>query len=232
MLASVAGSMRDRPGDSPANRPAVPGTAAAASITPGARAAGGSTRRAMIRLDRIVAGPEPAPQGVRRRGARTARRRASRTRGQLQPIRVRWDDATDRYVVVVGERRWRAARLAGLETLACVVVDGAADRRGPPGGPARRERPARGPEADRAGPGLQARSWRAGACHPRSSPSGSRSARLDRPGPGPAGPPRADPGGGGRGPDRPQDRLRAVEGRRPGRAGRARQGGRQGTPQA
>src|SRR5262249_16327967 len=47
-----------------------------------------------------------------------------RSRGQLQLIRVRWDDAADRYLVVVGERRYRAAILAGLEAIACVVVAG------------------------------------------------------------------------------------------------------------
>jgi ParB family chromosome partitioning protein len=47
-----------------------------------------------------------------------------KARGQLQPIRVRWSDEADRYVLVVGERRWRAAQLAGLESLACVVVQG------------------------------------------------------------------------------------------------------------
>jgi ParB family chromosome partitioning protein len=49
------------------------------------------------------------------------------TRGQLQPIRVRWDEAAERYVVVCGERRWRAARLAGLFTLTCVVSEGPID---------------------------------------------------------------------------------------------------------
>jgi ParB family chromosome partitioning protein len=49
-----------------------------------------------------------------------------KTRGQLQPIRVRWDDATGLYVVVVGERRYRASKLAGLQTIAAVVVSGAA----------------------------------------------------------------------------------------------------------
>lgn len=44
-------------------------------------------------------------------------------RGQLQPIRVRWDEGRGVYVILVGERRWRAARLAGLETLSCVVVE-------------------------------------------------------------------------------------------------------------
>jgi ParB family chromosome partitioning protein len=47
-------------------------------------------------------------------------------RGQLQPIRVRWDEAEGRYAVVIGERRWRAAQLAGLEVLACVVMTGPA----------------------------------------------------------------------------------------------------------
>ena len=47
-----------------------------------------------------------------------------RTRGQLQPIRVRWDEGRGVYVVVVGERRWRAARMASMATLSCVVMEG------------------------------------------------------------------------------------------------------------
>jgi ParB family chromosome partitioning protein len=47
-----------------------------------------------------------------------------RTRGQLQPVRVRWDEASGVYVLVCGERRWRAANLAGLTTLSCVIHDG------------------------------------------------------------------------------------------------------------
>lgn len=39
--------------------------------------------------------------------------------GQLQPIVVRWDEAIERYVIVVGERRWRAAELAGCTTMRC-----------------------------------------------------------------------------------------------------------------
>src|SRR5262249_49918905 len=35
-----------------------------------------------------------------------------RTRGQLQPIRVRWDEGRGTYVIIAGERRWRAARMA------------------------------------------------------------------------------------------------------------------------
>jgi ParB family transcriptional regulator, chromosome partitioning protein len=47
-----------------------------------------------------------------------------RSRGLLQPIRVRWDDSRGSYVLIAGERRWRAAAMAGLATMTCVVVDG------------------------------------------------------------------------------------------------------------
>jgi ParB family transcriptional regulator, chromosome partitioning protein len=46
-----------------------------------------------------------------------------RTRGQLQPIRVRWDEGRGAYIIVCGERRWRAAKQAGLPTLSCVIME-------------------------------------------------------------------------------------------------------------
>jgi ParB family transcriptional regulator, chromosome partitioning protein len=48
-----------------------------------------------------------------------------RIRGQLQPIRVRWDEGRGVYVILAGERRWRAARMAGLDRLSCVIHEGA-----------------------------------------------------------------------------------------------------------
>jgi ParB family transcriptional regulator, chromosome partitioning protein len=50
-----------------------------------------------------------------------------RQRGQLQPVRVRWDEGREKYILICGERRWRAAGMAGLPTLACVVAEGAID---------------------------------------------------------------------------------------------------------
>ena len=47
-----------------------------------------------------------------------------RTRGQLQPIRVRWDECRGVYVIVCGERRWRAAKMAGVTSMSCVVHEG------------------------------------------------------------------------------------------------------------
>lgn len=43
--------------------------------------------------------------------------------GQMEPVRVRYDSANDRYVIVVGERRYRAAQRAGLKTLLAIVDD-------------------------------------------------------------------------------------------------------------
>ena len=45
-------------------------------------------------------------------------------RGQLQPIRVRWDEDRQHYVILVGERRWRAAQMAGFTSLSCIIVEG------------------------------------------------------------------------------------------------------------
>ena len=43
--------------------------------------------------------------------------------GQLEPVRVRYDAAADRYVIIAGERRYRAAHRAGLPTLHAIVED-------------------------------------------------------------------------------------------------------------
>ena len=39
--------------------------------------------------------------------------------GQLQPIRVRWSDAQQKWIIIAGERRYRAALLAGLKSIDC-----------------------------------------------------------------------------------------------------------------
>jgi ParB family transcriptional regulator, chromosome partitioning protein len=121
MLANIADSMQDRPtihGESPA--PASAGRSALERQSEGRRRFDAA---AVICVDRIVPDPnQPRTEFDDDSIERLAQ--SLRERGQLQPIRVRWDDAASRYVVVVGERRWRAARRAGLEMLACVVVTG------------------------------------------------------------------------------------------------------------
>jgi ParB family transcriptional regulator, chromosome partitioning protein len=48
-----------------------------------------------------------------------------KARGQLQPIRVRWSQEADRWIIIAGERRYRAAVKAGLPSLLCVEAKGA-----------------------------------------------------------------------------------------------------------
>jgi len=65
-------------------------------------------------------------------------------RGQLQPIRVRFlreAVGMTRYMIVSGERRWRAAQLAGLPSLTAGGQSRPGDRHGR--GPGRRRRPGR-----------------------------------------------------------------------------------------
>ncbi len=81
-----------------------------------------------IRLDRI----EPDPDQPRRTfdPVKLAELAESiRLEGVLQPIAVRYDDARDIYVVLHGERRWRASRAAGQETIAAIVREVPEERR-------------------------------------------------------------------------------------------------------
>lgn len=43
--------------------------------------------------------------------------------GQLQPIRVRWNATIEKWVIISGERRYRAAIKAGFKTIACQFCD-------------------------------------------------------------------------------------------------------------
>jgi ParB family chromosome partitioning protein len=101
----------------------IPGTPASA---PRADAPAPPAREAApleLPIERIV----PNPQQPRRRfdDGELARLAESIGRhGVLQPVVVRERDG--RYELVVGERRWRAARLAGRPTLPAVVKDVAA----------------------------------------------------------------------------------------------------------
>jgi ParB family transcriptional regulator, chromosome partitioning protein len=79
-----------------------------------------------VPLDKIVSDPDQPreefnPEALERLAD------SLKTRGQLQPIRVRWDEARGKYVLICGERRWRAARIAEMTTMTCVVSEGPLD---------------------------------------------------------------------------------------------------------
>lgn len=44
--------------------------------------------------------------------------------GLLSPLRVRKDEERDAWIIVFGERRWRAAKLAGLQVVSCIKAEG------------------------------------------------------------------------------------------------------------
>ena len=46
-----------------------------------------------------------------------------REHGQQQSCRVRYDSERKKYIIIAGERRYRAAQLAGLKSLECTIED-------------------------------------------------------------------------------------------------------------
>ena len=50
--------------------------------------------------------------------------RSLRNTGQLHPIRVRWDKDLKQWIIITGERRWRATVAAGLKEIDCYFHEG------------------------------------------------------------------------------------------------------------
>jgi ParB family chromosome partitioning protein len=76
----------------------------------------------LIPVDRLAPDPDQPRKGFDPESLRHLAA-SLKERGQLQPIRVRWDSAMGRWVIISGERRWRAAAEAGLPTLAAVEAN-------------------------------------------------------------------------------------------------------------
>lgn len=81
-----------------------------------------------IQLARIVPDPDQ-PRRVFDADRLEELASSVRAEGVLQPIVVRYDDTQDTYIVVHGERRWRAAKLAGLDVIPAIVRDVPPERR-------------------------------------------------------------------------------------------------------
>lgn len=47
-----------------------------------------------------------------------------RDKGQLSPIRVRWSESMEKWIIISGERRWRATQRAGLGEIDCCFDEG------------------------------------------------------------------------------------------------------------
>jgi ParB family chromosome partitioning protein len=79
------------------------------------------TGACVIEVDRIVADPDQ-PRKTFSDESIDQLAASLKSRGQLVPILVRWTPEVDRYTIVDGERRFRAAERAGLANLAAVDV--------------------------------------------------------------------------------------------------------------
>lgn len=77
---------------------------------------------AIIALDRIEADPQHREHFEEEALAKLAQ--SLKAHGQKQPIRVRYEEDRDKYIIISGERRFRAATLAGLAELECVISEG------------------------------------------------------------------------------------------------------------
>lgn len=71
-----------------------------------------------IRIDHVI--PDPSqPRSEFSAEAIKQLANSIKQKGQLAPIRVRWSAEVEKWIIVCGERRWRAAQAAKLETIDC-----------------------------------------------------------------------------------------------------------------
>ena len=103
--------------------PAAMPTATAGPAAGPDRLAGVVRSKAAMEIPIGKIGPDPdQPREEFDEDALARLSKSIRTRGLLQPISVRWIERRG-YVIIAGERRWRAATMAGLATMSCVVID-------------------------------------------------------------------------------------------------------------
>lgn len=75
-----------------------------------------------MEIERIVPDPEQ-PRKFFSEESITQLAASLKKTGQLQPIRVRWNAQIEKWVIISGERRYRAAIQAGFKTIACQFCD-------------------------------------------------------------------------------------------------------------
>lgn len=81
-----------------------------------------------INLDRIAPDPDQ-PRQTFDEDALEELATSIRQEGVLQPIAVRYEESSDQYIILHGERRWRAAQIAGLTSVPAIVRDVPEERR-------------------------------------------------------------------------------------------------------
>ena len=81
--------------------------------------------RTFAQVDLEMVAPDPAqPRSEFSEEAIQRLAQSIREKGQLHPIRVRWSDERNKWLIISGERRWRATKAAGLPTIDCFFQNG------------------------------------------------------------------------------------------------------------
>jgi ParB family chromosome partitioning protein len=125
LRARLGGNMRESMGSTrPAGTPAAPTSPGSFHGETAKYQGAARVRDALaIEVDRLTPDPDQPrkefdPEALADLAA------SLKARGQLQPIRVRYDEPMNRWIIIAGERRYRAALLACLPTLMCVEARG------------------------------------------------------------------------------------------------------------
>jgi ParB family transcriptional regulator, chromosome partitioning protein len=90
------------------------------ALIPSGTSSQGESSTAFVPVEQIV----PNPRQPRHTVEETSLRELAdsvREHGIIQPLIVTYDQQTSQYTLIAGERRWRAAKLAGLETVPVLV---------------------------------------------------------------------------------------------------------------
>ncbi len=75
-----------------------------------------------MEIDRIIPDPDQPRKYFSEESIAQLAASLKRT-GQLQPIRVRWSEGHGKWIIISGERRYRAAMQAGIKTVSCAFTD-------------------------------------------------------------------------------------------------------------
>jgi ParB family chromosome partitioning protein len=122
LLSRFGANLAESMGAGRASRAGEGSTAAAAASS---RLDGCTRLRSGAEIDVARILPDPnQPRAEFDPAAITRLAESLKTHGQLQPISVRWSEDMGRYLIVTGERRWRAALEVGRPTISCVILDG------------------------------------------------------------------------------------------------------------
>ena len=90
------------------------------SPVPSRKDAGRRPLRKFGRVDLDMVEPDPEqPRSEFSDEAIDRLAQSIREKGQLHPIRVRWSDQRQKWLIISGERRWRATKAAKLPTIDC-----------------------------------------------------------------------------------------------------------------